>query len=84
MESRLAECQREVEHRDELIERLTQEISALQDELTKTHEKLADYEHTVQKLRGKLEQRANEVMYKHVWRTADQFARRRHKTAFIV
>ena len=59
--SKMSECEREVKHREELIDRLTHEITTLQEELTKSHEKLSDYETNVQKLRNKLEQRALEV-----------------------
>ena len=59
--SKMLECEREVKHREELIDRLTHEITTLQEELTKSHEKLSDYETNVQKLRNKLEQRALEV-----------------------
>lgn len=61
--SKMAECDREVKHREELIDRLTHEITTLQEELTKSHEKLSDYETNVQKLRNKLEQRAIEVRF---------------------
>ena len=59
--NKIADTAREVQHREEMIERLTNEITTLQQELTKSHEKLADYETTVQKLRKKLEQRTAEV-----------------------
>lgn len=59
--TRLADGAREIEHREELIERLTHELSSLQDELTKSHEKLSDHENNVHKLRTKLDQRSTEV-----------------------
>lgn len=61
LESKLADGEKEIEHREELIERLTQEITTLQDELTKSHEQLSDYETNVQKLRVKLDHRSSEV-----------------------
>lgn len=61
--SKMCEAASEVKHREELIDRLTHEITTLQEELTKSHDKLADYETNVQKLRNKLEQRALEVFY---------------------
>lgn len=61
VESKLVDSSKEIEHREELIERLSGEISALQDELTKAHDKLTDYENNVRKLRGKLDVKAKEV-----------------------
>ena len=58
VESKLVDSSKEIEHREELIERLSGEISALQDELTKAHDKLTDYENNVRKLRGKLDVKA--------------------------
>jgi len=61
MANKVKDVEREVQHREEMIERLTNEITALQEELTKSHDKIADYESNVQRLRSKLEQRVAEV-----------------------
>lgn len=60
-ESRVGDVEREVQHREEMIDRLSSEITALQQDLTRSHEKLGDYENNVQKLRCKLDQRSLEV-----------------------
>lgn len=59
--AKMADAEREVQHREEMIDRLTNEITTLQQDLTRSHEKLADYETNIQKLRCKLDQRTVEV-----------------------
>lgn len=62
LESKIADGVKEIDHREELIDRLTGEITALQDEMTRAHDKLTDYENNVRKLRSKLEIKAKEVL----------------------